>query len=135
MPQPTNPNDEPQRTALVVDDETVVRTVIRRYLERRGWRILEAESAEEALFLIGSTVTTLDVVMCDLNLPGISGSAFCRHVCEMRPELLSRFVLTSGDPSSAEAEIERDALGCTMLSKPFSLIDLDRVVNGMAHAA
>ena len=133
--QPALSTEEPLRTALVVDDEMVVRVVIRRYLERRGWRILEAESAEEALFVIGSAVTTLDVVMCDLNLPGISGSALCRHISEVRPDLTSRFVLTSGDPSSAEAQIERDALGCSMLSKPFSLIDLDRIVNGVAQAA
>ena len=125
----------PTRTALVVDDESVVRMVLRRFLEGRGWEIFEAGSAEEALALLEDPRMTFDVVMCDLNLPGISGSALCGQITTLRPDLASRLIITTGDPSAAAADIERESLDCIVLAKPFSLGDLDRVLGGVACAA
>jgi two-component system cell cycle sensor histidine kinase/response regulator CckA len=118
------------RTALVVDDESVVRSVMRRFLQRAGWAVLEAETAEQALEVLGGCETQLDLVLCDLNLPGLSGSALCGRITALRPELASRLVLTSGDPLAAAAELARESLLCPVLSKPFSLTDLERVVDG-----
>jgi two-component system, cell cycle sensor histidine kinase and response regulator CckA len=118
------------RTALVVDDERVVRSVMRRFLQRAGWEVLEAETAEEALEVLGGGETQLDLVLCDLNLPGLSGSALCGRITTLRPELASRLVLTSGDPLAAAAELARESLQCPVLSKPFSLTELERVVDG-----
>ena len=118
------------RTALVVDDERVVRSVMRRFLQRAGWEVLEAETAEEALEVLGGCETQLDLVLCDLNLPGLSGSALCGRITTLRPELASRLVLTSGDPLAAAAELARESLLCPVLPKPFSLTDLERIVDG-----
>ena len=122
------------RLALVVDDEHVVRMVLRRYLDRQGWTVLEAETAERALELLASDATP-DIVLCDLNLPGLSGAALCRRITELRPSLASRLVLTSGDPTSAGAELQRAALDCPILGKPFTLADLERIVDTVARAA
>ena len=123
------------RTALVVDDERVVRSVMRRFLERAGWEVLEAETAEQALDMLAAAGTQLDLVLCDLNLPGLSGSALCGRITTLRPELASRLVLTSGDPLAAAAELARESLLCPVLSKPFSLTDLERVVDGLLLVA
>jgi CheY-like chemotaxis protein len=124
----------PQRTALVVDDELVVRTVLRRFFGRHGWQVLEAENGEGALeILAGETLP--DVVICDLNLPGLSGTAFCRRAIELRPQLASRLVLTSGDPLSAAAALDREHLDCPVLAKPFTLSDLDRILDTLSCAA
>lgn len=125
----------PARTALVVDDERAMRAVMRRFLERTGWEVLEAESAECALDLLGSHSAPFDLVLCDLNLPGISGSALCGRITTLRPELASRLVLTSGDPRAAAAELARESLICPVLEKPFSLMDLERVVDGALFLA
>jgi two-component system cell cycle sensor histidine kinase/response regulator CckA len=125
----------PTRIALVVDDELVVRSVVRRLLERRGWAVIESETAEQALEVLADASTRIDVVLCDLNLPGISGSALCSRIVTMRPELASRLVLTSGDPRAAAAELERESLHCPVLEKPFSLVDLDRIVSGLSMVA
>ena len=118
------------RTALVVDDECVVRSVMRRYLERNGWVVLEAETADQALELLGQSSVSLDLVLCDLNLPGLSGSMLCGRIAALRPELASRLVMTSGDPDAAALELARESLLCPVLEKPFSLQDLERIVDG-----
>lgn len=115
------------RTALVVDDEMVVRLVVKRFLVRIGWNVLEADSAEAALALLAG-VPTPDFVLCDLNLPGMGGAALCRRLAERHPILATRLVLTSGDVGSAARELEHAALDFPVLGKPFSLADLERVV-------
>jgi two-component system cell cycle sensor histidine kinase/response regulator CckA len=115
------------RTVLVVDDERVVRGLMRRYLERTGWCVLESESAERALELVGQSGVRIDLVFCDLNLPGLSGSALCGRITALRPDLASRLVLTSGDPDAAAEELARESLHCPVLEKPFTLVDLERV--------
>ena len=124
----------PQRTALVVDDELVVRTVLRRFFARHGWQVLEAENGECALdMLAGETLP--DLVICDLNLPGLSGTAFCKRVTELRPQLASRLVLTSGDPLSAAAALSKENLDCPVLAKPFTLSDLGHLLDRLTCAA
>ena len=130
----TAPSALPARTALVVDDEQVVRMVLRRFLDRQGWTVLEAETAERALELLAERPAP-DIVICDLNLPGLSGAELCRRITELHPALASRLVMTSGDPSAASAELQRAALDCPILGKPFTLADLERVVDAVACTA
>jgi two-component system cell cycle sensor histidine kinase/response regulator CckA len=125
----------PARHALVVDDEYAVRFVLRRFLERRGWSIQEAESAEQALQLLDGGATHLDAVIVDLNLPGLSGSALCRRIATLRPELAARLLVASGDASAAMVELARESLDCPVLAKPFELIDLERALDGLLTAA
>ena len=120
------------RTVLVVDDEHVVRLVVSRFLTRVGWNVIEAESAEQALSMLDG-IAAPDLVICDLTLPGLSGAAFCRQVAERYPALASRLVLTSGDAAAAAREVQRAALACPVLGKPFSLVDLERVVASIAR--
>ena len=117
------------RTAVVVDDEQVVRMVLRRYFGRRGWSVVEAESAEQALGLIARADDVPDLVLCDLHLPGLSGSALCRRIAELHPSLAGRLVLTSGDPLGAARELGNEGLDCPVLGKPFCLADLDQLLD------
>jgi CheY-like chemotaxis protein len=124
----------PTRTVLVVDDEQVVRTVLRRYFVRRGWSVIESESAERALEIVVAGAPP-DLIVCDLNLPGMSGSALCRRVVALQPLLAKRLVLTSGDPLAAAAALERESLHCPLLGKPFTIGDLDRLLDAVTRAA
>jgi CheY-like chemotaxis protein len=122
------------RTAVVVDDEQVVRMVLRRFLDRRGWSVVEAASAEEALVAIAGAVEAPDLVLCDLQLPGLRGSALCRRIAELHPALARRLVLTSGDPLSAARELANEGLDCPVLGKPFTLADLDALLDTLSVA-
>ena len=124
----------PARTALVVDDEHVVRLVLRRYLGRIGWTVVEAETAERALELLAEGAAP-DIVFCDLNLPGLSGAVLCRRIAELHPALAARLVVTSGDVAGAATELQRVAIDHPVLGKPFALAELQRVIDSVASGA
>jgi CheY-like chemotaxis protein len=63
---------------LVVDDEPQIRRTLRTTLSFRGYVILEAATGEEALDLVRKQKP--DLVLLDVNLPGISGIETCREI-------------------------------------------------------
>jgi two-component system, OmpR family, KDP operon response regulator KdpE len=65
-------------TILAVDDEPQIRRVLRATLTAQGYTILEAKSGEEALEMIRRE--RVDLVLLDVNLPGISGLETCREI-------------------------------------------------------
>jgi DNA-binding response OmpR family regulator len=65
-------------TILVVDDEPTLREVVVRYLEREGYRALEAGDGDEAEALVSSDAPSL--VILDLMLPGTDGLEVCRRI-------------------------------------------------------
>ncbi len=65
-------------TVLVVDDEPLIREVVVRYLEREGYRTLEAADGRRARELIENDPPSL--VVLDLMLPGTDGLALCRWI-------------------------------------------------------
>jgi DNA-binding response OmpR family regulator len=66
------------KTVLVVDDEPIVREVVVRYLEREGYRTLEAADGRRARELVQSESPSL--VVLDVMLPGTDGLALCRWI-------------------------------------------------------
>jgi DNA-binding response OmpR family regulator len=65
-------------TVLVVDDEPIVREVVVRYLEREGYRTLEAGDGVRARELVERESPAL--VVLDVMLPGVDGLALCRWI-------------------------------------------------------
>lgn len=58
---------------LVLDDEADVRTAIRLQLKDMRFEILEAENVQQAIGLLGDNAISIDVIICDVRMPGISG--------------------------------------------------------------
>jgi len=58
---------------LVLDDEADVRTAIRLQLKDTRFEILEAENVQQAIGLLGDNAISIDVIICDVRMPGISG--------------------------------------------------------------
>ncbi|MDX1615639.1 MAG: response regulator transcription factor [Candidatus Promineifilaceae bacterium] len=67
-----------KRTVLVVDDEANIRELARLYLERNDFRVLTAESGDQALKLVERERP--DLMVLDLMLPGVDGWEVCRRV-------------------------------------------------------
>ncbi len=63
--------DAPRPSVLVVDDEEGMRSFLSRILDRRGWRVATAGSAEEGATLLAHT--HIDLIILDIALPGRSG--------------------------------------------------------------
>ncbi|HUF35904.1 MAG TPA: response regulator [Gemmatimonadales bacterium] len=89
-------NDPLPRTVLVVDDEEVVRLLIARALAEAGYSVVEASHGAAALGLIESGAHDLDLVLCDLVMPGLNGHDVARWLAAHHPEL--PILLISGYP-------------------------------------
>jgi two-component system, OmpR family, KDP operon response regulator KdpE len=68
----------PDQTILIVDDEPQIRRVMLTTLSSHGYTVVEAKSGEEALDLIRADRP--DLIILDVNLPGISGLETCREI-------------------------------------------------------
>ena len=71
--------------ALVVDDEPSFRRVLRTSLATRGFAIEEARSGEEAVAILGRS--DFDLVLLDVNMPGMGGVEACREIRAHMPEI------------------------------------------------
>jgi len=58
---------------LVLDDEADVRAAIRLQLKGSRFEILEAENVQQAIGLLGDNAISVDVIICDVRMPGVSG--------------------------------------------------------------
>ena len=107
------------KTILILDDEEVVRKVLRAMLEQ-GYRTLEASEGAEALRLLGARP---DLILVDLTMPGMSGIEFVEALCKQVKMPAPFIILTGTDP--AEIEKVSEALGAiSFLQKPFSRHEL-----------
>jgi two-component system, cell cycle sensor histidine kinase and response regulator CckA len=101
-------------TVLVVDDEGMVRALVRRMLEPEVCGVVEAEDGESALRLIERGQPAIDVVLTDLVMPGIDGFDIIAVLARHRPDL--PVICMSGFASVAASR-----LTVPFIPKPFSL--------------
>jgi DNA-binding NtrC family response regulator len=101
-------------TVLVVDDESMVRTLVRRMLEPDMYNVVEAEDGESALRLIERGQQAIEVVLTDLVMPGIDGFDIVAVLARHRPDL--PVICMSGF-----ASVSTSQLTVPFIPKPFSL--------------
>ncbi len=111
---------------LLVEDEAPVRSFASRALRLRGYTVLEADSAEDALRTLEETDLDIDVFVTDVVMPGMDGPSWVRKALETRPGV--RVVFVSGYAEDAFAEGQPKIPNSVFLPKPFSLTELTEVV-------
>lgn len=87
-----------QPVALVVDDEQIVGSLIRRLLIRNGWHAIVVADAEDALSRYEAA--EIDLLITDIELPGVSGAALAGLLRERDPGL--PIIVVSGWPDAAD---------------------------------
>jgi hypothetical protein len=102
-------------TILVVDDETGIRDLMRKILQRERYRVLAAGSAEEAL--AAAQGQAIDLLITDVMLPGIHGPELASRMQQTAPRLKTLFI-------SGYSGEERFPAGAHFLAKPFTLAAL-----------
>lgn len=108
-------------TILVVEDDARVRRVAVARLEEMTYRVLQAETAAEALAVLGAH-PEVALLFTDIVMPGgMSGDELAREARKLRPGL--KIIMTSGfaEPSVAVRELAAEA---SWLKKPYSAMDL-----------
>jgi DNA-binding response OmpR family regulator len=101
---------------LVVDDDVIVRASIRRILERQGYSVIVAEDGVDALRLLERTHVPVDLLVTDIQMPGISGDQLALKVRDAWPDLPVLFV--SGQQHNANL-VGQLGGRATFLLKPF----------------
>ncbi|MBX3208562.1 MAG: response regulator [Labilithrix sp.] len=100
---------------LVVDDEPLIHSAIRRVL-RRDFDIVEKTSAEEAVAELGDDLASFDVVLLDVNMPGVpDGVDLFRRIEQLEPR--PAVIFMTGDPHIAKVLPRTTRARC--LAKPF----------------
>jgi len=117
--------ESPEATAptiLLVEDEDSVRRLMHKFLERDGYQILEARSAEEAANLAETFTSGIDLLITDVVMPGMTGPELAGRLAAQRIELRSLFV--SGyrhDTLEHQGLLDRRL---NLLTKPFPASEL-----------
>ena len=113
-------------TILLVEDEESVRQLVRETLQAKGYRVLEAENGQSGLTAAAAHNGTIDLVITDVVMPGMSGRELAEKLIETRPQ--TKVLYLSGyteDTIVSEGTIES---GKAFLQKPFTLQNLSRKV-------
>lgn len=102
---------------LVVDDDTILRMALTRYLEKRGYLVLDVGSGTEALAAFEHDPP--DLVVSDVMMPEMDGFEFCRRLRATRSGQLVPFIFLSSK-GEVEDRVQGHSIGADdYLIKPF----------------
>lgn len=120
----------PLGRVLLVDDEPVLRRVMRRALERAGLEVVEAGNGHEALEVVRQQY--LDAVVSDVRMPELGGLELLERLLEHDPDL--PVVLVSGS-TEVQSRAGAVAMGAfDFLQKPVELAALQTAIVGAVEA-
>jgi PAS domain S-box-containing protein len=118
--------DRGNETILLVEDEPNLRRLARQYLERQGYKILEAEDGAAALQIVDGHKGAIDLLLTDIIMPGMNGRDLAAHIVTLVPAV--RVLYMSGYTENVVGHDGMLDAGVNLLQKPFSLPALkDRV--------
>ncbi len=109
-------------TLLLVDDEASLREIGRAMLEKFGYRVMEAESGEQALALYREKKEAIHLVLLDLNMPGMGGFKCQEELIRMDPEV--KVIVASGFLEDARSNTELTSRVKVFVAKPYRLAEL-----------
>jgi two-component system, cell cycle sensor histidine kinase and response regulator CckA len=111
---------EASETILVVDDEDALRKLVRRSLEKRKYRVLEAGSGPEAKDVFAKHGDEIDLLFTDMKMPGgMTGRQLGQELSALNPDLL--VIYTSGYSTDFGREDFPLEQGVNFLQKPFEV--------------
>jgi two-component system, cell cycle sensor histidine kinase and response regulator CckA len=122
-------------TVLLVEDEDPVRLFSARALKNKGYKVIEAESAERALDILRDSAEKIDLVITDVVMPKMDGPSLIKEVRELYPERALKVIFMSGYTEDNFRKRLGDDVDIHFLPKPFSLKQLaGKVKEVMAEA-
>ncbi|WP_433966050.1 response regulator [Tunturiibacter gelidiferens] len=117
----------PKKTILCVDDNEQVLSVRTFLLETRGYRVVAAHSAQQALTILDQYLPgTLDLILCDLIMPQMDGNELVRRAKQLHPGLPAMIV--SGTVNAFDRAVHADVFLPKGASSPAEMIERIRVL-------
>ncbi|MEQ9401665.1 MAG: response regulator [Longimicrobiales bacterium] len=123
---PPADTDRP-RTVLILDDDASVRTTLARTLALYDYHVLEAGDAQGAFRVLTEYSEPIDLILCDLVLPGLGGREAANTLLARRPE--ARIVYISGYSTHDSFRRSLEESGVPFLGKPFEIAELLRLID------
>jgi len=120
-------------TILLAEDEQDVRDVAREFLESAGYTVIEARNGSEALRLAGEQNKTMDILVTDMVMPGMTGKELAQRIQSLRPGLPAIFMSGYSEQTAAESAQSNGSM--YLLTKPFSRSGLLRTIREALNAA
>jgi two-component system cell cycle sensor histidine kinase/response regulator CckA len=118
-------SDQPSRTILVVDDEPEIRKLVTAMLTRSGYRVLTADSGENAIRLFRNN-PGVDLLLTDVVAPGMSGPMIADEIAALRSDI--KVVFMSGYDNTQVVQRYVIEKGYSLLIKPFTMEQLATMV-------
>jgi PAS domain S-box-containing protein len=133
-PAPAPLSEDPAAAALEilhVDDDELIRASVPAILEALGHRVLSVPTGEAALDLLRGG-HRIDLVLLDLNMPGLGGEGTLPALRALRPEV--PVFLCTGRVTEEALQVSRAHAGVTLLAKPFDIQTLRGLLGPIAKA-
>ena len=124
------PRGETRERILVIDDEENIRTMLEEFMTLNGYRVDTATDGSQGLDLLGRQ--SYDLVLTDLRMPGVDGTAVIEWVHETHPEVP---VIVMTGHATVESTIQALRLGAyDYLIKPFTLDEIERTIGNCVES-
>src|SRR5579863_5392753 len=124
-------SDKKHTTIVVVDDEPEIRKLVSAMLSRSGYRVLIADTGENAVELVRNNPET-DLLLTDVIAPGMSGPMIADQIAALKPDIKVLFM--SGYDGTRAVQRWVVEKGYSLLVKPFTMEQLEHKVRGVLEA-
>ncbi len=131
-PQPSPPQGRGE-TILLVDDEAQIRTIAHRILNKSGYIIRQAPTAQDALEILRSPDPAPSAIITDITMPGMDGIALIRKIREREKDI--PIIATSGNALTTAQQAELARLTKYFLAKPFTAAEILAILHSAIHRA
>ncbi len=118
--------DQGGQTILVVDDEPEIRELTQEALEDFGYAVHSAANGEEALDIYQEHGQTIDLILLDLNMPGMGGHNCLQELLHLDPAV--RVLISSGYSANGQARESLKSGAAGFIGKPYQLKELEAAV-------
>jgi CheY-like chemotaxis protein len=116
---------------MVIDDDAMIGELVRQILEPVHL-VVALTSAQSALGRIASG-ERFDLILCDLSMPGMSGSDLHAALQGVAPDQGARMVFVTGGAATAEAQAFLEGIPNRRVQKPFGIHQLQALVESSAR--
>jgi PAS domain S-box-containing protein len=113
-------------TILLVEDEANLRYLARQFLEKQGYRVIEAADGAVAMQIVVAHEGTIHLLLTDVIMPGMNGRELAQRISEIRPNV--KILYMSGYTENVIGRNGTLDAGVRLLQKPFSLHNLKNKV-------
>jgi two-component system cell cycle sensor histidine kinase/response regulator CckA len=107
-----------ERTILIVEDDESLRRVASSVLKRAGYRVLEANDADQAAEMWRAEFSKIDVLFTDILMPSLSGPELARELLSARPDL--KVVFSTGSERAVVRKTINLVQSKRLLQKPYT---------------